>query len=92
MSQAQWRYKYDEETRKKIAGIVERLQTDTTFKEQISADPSGALGSAGLPAEAVSDLVDLAGDEGDVAGYMRSDRTIGGCKCWDDGRPDTCYD
>jgi hypothetical protein len=92
MSEPQWRYKYDEETRKKIAGIVERLQTDAAFKDQITADPSSALDSAGLPADAVRDIVNLAGDDGDVVGYMRADRSISGCKCWVDGRPDTCYD
>ncbi len=84
-------YKYDEPTRATIDSIVNRLESDPGFQQRVTTDPRGVLREAGLPDEAIDDYLRASTSDDEVAGYMRQSYTIGGCKCWDDGRPDTCY-
>jgi hypothetical protein len=64
-----------QQMRDKGLAILERLQSDPAFKQQVEQDPKGALTGAGIPDRAVEDFMREASVAGDVQGYMMCDHT-----------------
>jgi hypothetical protein len=64
-----------QQMREKGLAILERLQSDSAFKQQVEQDPKGALSAAGIPDRAVEDFMREASVAGDVQGYMMCDHT-----------------
>lgn len=56
------------EVREKAQEILNRLESDPSFKQQVESDPEGTLTSAGLPKDAVEDFVREA-QLAEVGGY-----------------------
>lgn len=59
-----------DEIRSTAEEIVARLQTDPAFAEQVRADPTSALTSAGLPQEAVTEFLRVTNSPSEVSGHM----------------------
>lgn len=64
-----------QQMRDKGVAILERLQRDPAFKQQVERDPQGTLSAAGIPTGAVEDFMREASVAGDVQGYMMCDHT-----------------
>jgi hypothetical protein len=64
-----------QQMRDKGRAILERLQSDSAFKQQVEQDPKGALSAAGIPDRAVEDFMREASVAGDVQGYRMCDMT-----------------
>ena len=79
---------YGQDVRTKASQLIDRMGTDPAFRDQIKADPVGALTAAGIPQDAVGDFLHEAGvpNEGEVAGYMMCART-----CLDVSCVTSCY-
>jgi hypothetical protein len=59
-----------EEVRKITRQLASRAQEDEQFKEQLKADPQGTMKAAGIPEEALSDVLGET-ELADVAGYAK---------------------
>ena len=60
---------HDEEARARSRQVAQRLKDDPSYRQQIEADPYGALSAAGVPETAHIDFMRETGVEADVTGY-----------------------
>lgn len=57
--------------------LMNRLNTDPTFKQQVEQDPKGVLTAAGLPTPGVEEFIREAGIGSEVQGYLDCSHS-----CW----------
>lgn len=66
--------------RAKATEIVQRMQADPAFREQVMENPVTTLQSAGIPDEAINDFTHELGATPEVSGYaMAGDCTVLSC-------------
>ncbi len=68
---------YSQQVRDTANQLIERMRNDSSFVDQLKANPTGTLTAAGLPQNAVGDFMHEAGipAEGEVGGYMMCSET-----------------
>lgn len=70
-----------------VLQIVERLQTDPDFAEEVKADPTATLTSAGLTEEVATNVMRQISTSADVSGYALNSGDLTHSYMWPMGCP-----
>lgn len=61
--------------RAKAQEIIQRLQTEPAFRQEVERDPASVLIAAGLPEYGLVDFLRETGIQAEVVGYMGCEQT-----------------